>query len=316
MALPSDCSQFVTSASAVDRNAEFFREDPTNSVALRGIQCYRLFRVAGLEAFLDAVVEALPNENTLMGARLKRVPSILRKLEREQRMRLSRMADVVGLRILCGSVEAAKHVTDALRNSPSYLTSHDYRSNARSSGYRACHLIYSFLQEGTGGTPLRVTGEIQVRTYFQHLWALVSESLGEQVKEGAGQQETREYLARLSAAIARREESRPDEVQQEFSVQSDSRDLLVVRMPKGSSPIHLKFGREYRQATAQLLRWESDPGGGATETLLLLGIGNLSNLARTHATFLGMRDVPLPRWMHDEVVSPEALVVQSENLRG
>ena len=297
MQLPEDCSPALASLGAIDRSGEGYRNDPSNYVALRRIQCYRLFRVGGLDAFLDAVVQVLPDEPVVMGARLKRLPSIVRKLEREREMRLSRMADILGLRILCSSVRASDQVIESLRSSPHFQRMLDYRQAPRETGYRACHLIFRLEQATPLDNVIRVEFEIQVRTFYQHLWSLVSESMGEQVKEGAGPQSTREHLASLSAAILAREQEQPEELQEAFSEVGQTRDLLLVRVRAGRQLAMLPFGTQYDRAVLQMLAWEEDLNDGPTETLLLLGVGNLKSLGRTHATFLGMTSIPLPDWM-------------------
>jgi ppGpp synthetase/RelA/SpoT-type nucleotidyltranferase len=297
MQLPKDCSPALASLGAIDRSGEGYREDPSNYVALRRIQCYRLFRVSGLDAFLDAVVQALPDERIVMGARLKRLPSIVRKLEREREMRLSRMADILGLRILCSSIRASDRVIKSLQASPHFRRMLDYRQAPRDTGYRACHLIFRLEQFAPSGNVIRVEFEIQVRTFYQHLWSLVSESMGEQVKEGAGPKTARDYLASLSVAILARENEQPEELQETFSEVGQARDLLLVRMRAGRQIAMLPFGTHYDRAVLHMLAWEEDLNDGPTETLLLLGVGNLKSLGRTHATFLGMTSIPLPDWM-------------------
>jgi hypothetical protein len=54
--LPFDCVNWLVSRAAIDRAGDDYRDDPTNYSALRRVQCYRLFRLTGLDAFLDPIL--------------------------------------------------------------------------------------------------------------------------------------------------------------------------------------------------------------------------------------------------------------------
>lgn len=130
------------------------------------------------------------NIKNIMAGRIKRTKSIIRKLRRpeNQGMDLSRMSDVVGLRVILASVMDQDQALQSLAGDlPMVHNPYDYRN--RESGYRAIHVI--------SGTPAHRI-EIQLRTCPQHYWAVESERLGERTKEGAGTEEAKEFLKRLS----------------------------------------------------------------------------------------------------------------------
>jgi hypothetical protein len=144
--------------------------------------------------------------------------------------------------------------------------------------------------------------EVQVRTFYQHLWALVSESMGEQVKEGGGDDEQRRYLADLSHAICKREEANPTEHQRSFPVGTAS-EVIVARLGRGTDrPVLLPFGNDYGRAISQLINWEDDAAVGFSDCLLLVGATGAKGLGYTHSTFLGMNRVSLPQWMPQQPV--------------
>ena len=127
----------------------------------------------------------------LMAGRMKRTKSIIRKLSREANggMDLSRMSDIVGLRLVTTDVEEQNSILEKITQHIQLARDpYDYRD--RETGYRAIHLI-------AGSSSHRV--EIQVRTVAQHLWADESERLGEQVKEGRMDTDTQRHLDSLCA---------------------------------------------------------------------------------------------------------------------
>jgi ppGpp synthetase/RelA/SpoT-type nucleotidyltranferase len=129
------------------------------------------------------------HENLISG-RSKRTKSIIRKLARHENrgMDLSRMVDIVGLRIIVPSLQTQNEVLETVKSNLTISDHRDYRSEKE---YRAIHVIA--MEDGK-------CVEIQVRTCAQQLWAEESESFGEQVKEGGGPVAVRQYLTNLSEA--------------------------------------------------------------------------------------------------------------------
>jgi ppGpp synthetase/RelA/SpoT-type nucleotidyltranferase len=295
-----DCSVTLSSRNQIDAAGTALRDNPTSWEALRKVQCFRLFRVANLDGLLSVVLANSVPGRTIVAARLKRLATIVRKLTRYPDMRLSRMADTVGARIICDSVANANILIEALKQVSYPVHVKDYLSqpHPKLSGYRGVHLTYRIPhslpnQAQTTGFDI----EVQVRTYYQHLWSLVSESMGEQVKEGGGTADQRAYLARLPEAIAQRENVDPDECQSRFPGMS-GREVALVRLQKHSErPLVLGFGEDYSSAIAQLIAWEEEVVGGFSDSLLLVGATGLKGLNYTHSTFLGMTSIPLPDWM-------------------
>lgn len=132
---------------------------------------------------------AQKNVSCVIAGRSKRTRSIIRKLQRPQNrgMDLSRMADLVGLRIVVLDQTTQDVVLDLIQQLPSCHQVLDHRRSDRE--YRAVHLI---AKQG------KRLIEIQLRSLAQQLWANESESFGEAVKEGRGDDLARSYLAELS----------------------------------------------------------------------------------------------------------------------
>lgn len=126
----------------------------------------------------------------LLSGRAKRTKSIIRKLVREPTMDLSRMTDIVGLRIIVATADEQRRMIDALGAVVQIERVADYTGNDHF--YRAIH-VHAIVDTR------RI--EIQIRTLAQQLWADESESFGEQAKEGELTADQRAYLEELRDAV-------------------------------------------------------------------------------------------------------------------
>lgn len=125
----------------------------------------------------------------LLSGRAKRTKSIIRKLVREPNMDLSRMTDLVGLRIIVQNREDQAGIVDALPGILEIDRIADYTPLDRF--YRAVHALGVI-----DGRRL----EVQIRTLAQQVWADESEAFGERAKEGELTPEQRAYLEELRDA--------------------------------------------------------------------------------------------------------------------
>lgn len=158
--------------------------------------------------------------DALVSGRIKRTKSIVRKLVREPSMDLSRMADIVGLRIIVRTLKDQEELVGMVASQVERPRVID-RTKERTA-YRAIHVTGVH-----GGLPI----EIQLRSIPQQLWANESESLGEQVKEGGGTDEDRGYLEELSAAIFDFEKGVPGVCDQIKHRIAAARQPFAYRMP-------------------------------------------------------------------------------------
>jgi len=215
-------------------------------------------------------------------------------------MTLSRMADVTGIRVICSSLAGTLKVAERLRTDSHWSRTLDYLSNPQDTGYRGLHEILRVSQHLPSGKEINIDVEVQVRSYWQHLWALQSECLGEQVKEGGGSSKSRKYLHELSGVIEKRERVEADREQEALPETGPAISHGVIRSREKGKPEFFTFER-MDTAVRQLSSWESDLGGGERDSLLVVGRGDLGSLklsiAFTHAVFLGMKEPPLEPWM-------------------
>jgi len=124
------------------------------------------FRKKAFEVDSDAIVVR----------RLKRTPSILAKLRREGRMKLDRMEDIGGCRIVVTNKKQVYEVRDAIvdgRTRNTLRRKRDYIKQPKESGYRGIHLVYRY-----GGQKDQYSAhsiELQIRSKVQHAWATAVE---------------------------------------------------------------------------------------------------------------------------------------------
>jgi putative GTP pyrophosphokinase len=144
--------------------------------------------------------------------RLKKLSTILDKLQRYPTMRLTGMEDIGGVRAVLPTQAAADDVSRRLRKNWKVHRYRDYVRTPKDSGYRALHLIV--VKQG-------VKIEVQLRTYLQDYWANQverdSRHLRIDYKSGKGHDAVHAYYVAMSDFLAMREAGQPPS--QEFSVE-------------------------------------------------------------------------------------------------
>ncbi len=297
--LQDDCKQALASKGAIDRYGVLLAQDRASEVAVGGVQCFRRLRLSKLGQCLSDVISAKLPINSLLSARLKRIPSIRRKIERSVRRqaptRLCRIDDIVGIRVVCNSsYDAAEYSAHLHAASQSRIK--DYVANPQWTGYRAIHHVMSISHEMPSGSETNFTFEAQVRTYFQHQWAIWSESYGETTKEGSALEEVQQHLLKLSQAIERWEASNPQQTQTQMSAASEELLIAIVNRKAGlSSSVEIYRHYEIRKAFDALFYIESTLQEDS-DVLLLAGRSGQANLGRllkqTHPTYFRKVVVP------------------------
>jgi len=106
--------------------------------------------------------------------RLKRLPSIISKLERES-TRLSSMQDLGGCRAVFENIkDAEKFFKRCLRSRSHHVVGEkNYVVSPKPNGYRSFHVIFSVHDDHAENDSRRI--EVQVRTKLQHIWATAVE---------------------------------------------------------------------------------------------------------------------------------------------
>lgn len=171
----------------IDRAGESFAE---NRDFVADVQKYRAFRLACLNTTLGILMRTRLPGHALIGIRLKRLDSIHRKLTRKNaNFKLSALDDIIGVRVICASLDDVRQTGKSIESLPEFYRQKNYLQGGHyvGTGYRGAHYIMRFEQPISPGEKINVRFEIQVRSYFQHLWAVWSESFGENIKQGGGE---------------------------------------------------------------------------------------------------------------------------------
>jgi len=119
------------------------------------------------------------DHKAIIAQRLKRTPSILSKLKREKGMKLDRMEDIAGCRVVVSNNVAVYAVRNSIvtgRTRNILRRERDYIKSPKDSGYLGIHLIYKY-----NGAKKSFSGhsvELQIRSKTQHSWATAVEVVG------------------------------------------------------------------------------------------------------------------------------------------
>lgn len=117
--------------------------------------------------------------DSLVARRLKRTPSIVAKLRREDGMKLDRMEDIGGCRVVVANKQMVYDVRDAIvggRTRNLLRRQRDYIKFPKESGYRGIHLVYRYNGEKKKYHAHSI--ELQIRSKVQHSWATAVEVVG------------------------------------------------------------------------------------------------------------------------------------------
>lgn len=181
------------SKTQVDQLGERLRRGSVSEDDLRFLDAYR---ESFAEAYKEAVATIRKAAEIDPAGRWKTNISIIEKLLRESTMRLSRMQDIAGCRVVVEDTLKQDWVVERLVGAFQAAKVDDRRKRP-SHGYRAVHV------------KVTVQGkliEIQVRTELQHLWAQQSEIMSDAsdptIKYGGGDWWDRDMLSVNSKWIA------------------------------------------------------------------------------------------------------------------
>ena len=266
------------------------------------INSYREFRSCCLETSLKILSEINLPKNALVSARLKRMQSIDRKLTRNPTFYVHELDDIVGFRIILQSLDELRSVITALNSSGIKVKNYLEEEHPCGTGYRGGHAFFSFKQPfDYNGKEFKVRFEVQLRTYYQHMWACWCEGMGEQAKEGwcnrRNEPEIKEkitHLKSISKKIKMWEQKNSDAVQKSFpSIDNLSQKFAVVRGDENGY-IGAENYHDSTEAFEIVKYYEEDRG---LRALFLLGLSSddiESHLRETHLNWFS--NVPEPEY--------------------
>lgn len=193
------------------------------------------------------------DSQSLSVQRLKRLPSILKKLQRKYNghsptMNLSQMQDIAGCRVVVSNVELARklykegYIRGDLKHRR--VNEKDYITHPKKDGYRSIHLVYRYKSDKEGKKDYNgLLIEIQIRSKLQHLWATAIETVDfftrQAIKTNEGQKEWVDFFRLVSSAFAIMEGTplvpdTPSNKNDLYSqIKEKEKELQVIKVMKG-----------------------------------------------------------------------------------
>ena len=296
----------------VERATQTFRDNPSDLETRDVLNAYRRFRLNCIHTSLHMLKDSCLPDRVLVSARLKRLRSIYRKLRRSQILApVNRMDDIIGFRVICETLEEVialgSRVEDNLK-----ATMKDYIKDEHIAGlgYRAIHGIARFDQPFQDGA-VRVRFEIQIRTWYQHLWACWCESHGEAAKEGypnvrPGDESFGKKLKLQDRSNQLRdwEDAYPRKVQKELPIFTDPYSVAIAWFNRQQDYGFDPFWKDITGAVDHLHYLESQID---VEPLLLVGIADSldlkSLLAQTHPNFMSVGSLDPQFWLPNGAIN-------------
>jgi ppGpp synthetase/RelA/SpoT-type nucleotidyltranferase len=148
------------------------------------------------------------DSKALVAQRIKRLPSIVGKLERFPSMSVARMQDLGGCRAVLRNIRNVETVTDAFleaQHKHRLLRHDDYIASPKPSGYRGVHLVYAYKSDKRD-TWNGLAIEVQIRSSLQHAWATAVETVGlftnQSLKSSIGEDSWLRFFQVMSSLIA------------------------------------------------------------------------------------------------------------------
>ena len=133
-----------------------------------------------IQMWLRSVIRA-EKSSPIVAQRLKRAPSIIRKLKRFPTMDISSMQDIGGCRIICRDRKTLARIVKKINKSRARherRIKNDYIAAPKNDGYRGIHIIARYKSNSNSyDVPSDFRIEIQVRSKAQHAWATAVETV-------------------------------------------------------------------------------------------------------------------------------------------
>ena len=145
----------------------------------------------------NSLKDSIDSKNIIASQRLKRLPTILDKLNRYDKMQLARMHDIAGVRIIAKDISQLRLLQEKISKWDNLVDTDNYISKPRSSGYRGIHFIFE--EKG-------MFVELQLRTQLQHLWSTAIETTdifrGTSLKTSETHDSWRDFFEQASSIFA------------------------------------------------------------------------------------------------------------------
>lgn len=212
---------------------DLINEDPElYSESMRILSNWRACHITPLDFVSDRLTsQAIKiDRKAIIAKRLKRTPSIIKKLKRFDGMKLRTMQDIGGCRAILGTRKHVYKLVRATKNSTYRIK--DYIKNPKEDGYRGIHLIGKFPNKEKNS---EYYIEIQIRTIIQHAWATAVEIIdlftNQALKSNQGSSDWKDFFRHISNEFALLESNINNEISSESTISADklSKKLDVTR---------------------------------------------------------------------------------------
>ncbi|MFB6349932.1 RelA/SpoT domain-containing protein [Moraxella sp. ZJ142] len=199
----------------VKKAGETLAADPKDSTAMEVLSQWRSLHAYPINAFQPLIrkhISKLGLKETTVAQRLKRTPSIIKKIQRFDGMNLARMQDIGGLRVIVKTIDDVYRLHNSLisgkhQHKP-LLPPKDYIKQPKADGYRSLHQVFKY-SATTHSESDELNIELQIRTQLQHYWATAVEILGlienASIKTGGGSDEHKRFFKLASVLFAKQE---------------------------------------------------------------------------------------------------------------
>lgn len=198
----------------VSRAGDAVRRGQPSEEDLEVINTWRAAHRPVLNTFQAILRNRTRGKKIIVAQRHKRRNTIFDKLDRLPGMRLARMDDVAGCRLIFQSIKELyrfrstlhkAHFNHELKN---HADKYDYIKSPKDSGYRGVHDIYAYDANSEHGKPYKgLLIELQFRSIYQHAWATAVEVIGfiteSQPKFKKGDKRYEQAMSLASEIIAR-----------------------------------------------------------------------------------------------------------------
>lgn len=192
------------------------KEEVNNAINM--INDWRYLHLPALDELQVSLIQLLKDNNIRVfsvSRRLKRLSSILNKLDRNPQSGLGTLQDIGGLRIVVYTMDALnKAMNIIINNIPESFEFTKQPVNyierpKTESGYRSVHFVYKYHSSDTDLDGMKI--ELQLRTKLQHSWAMAVETAelitGTALKSSQGDEEWLVFFKIVSSLFAIKEKT-------------------------------------------------------------------------------------------------------------
>lgn len=176
------------------------------------IDKWRTDHIKPLHDLRNEVSNLIDNEIKpyLISSRIKRMTSIIYKIDINPSMGLGGMNDIAGLRVVFNDLtdlNKMRNVFEQNIKNYKYIRTNDYIDEPKPSGYRSIHFIYHLRSDDPIYDNLKF--ELQIRTKLQHTWATALETVDIHtkgtLKSGYGSEDWKNFFKLVSALFSYKE---------------------------------------------------------------------------------------------------------------